>query len=203
MRTLVFLGLLAMSLIFLSGPALAGNAEECEFLKDKTLTDYKPGLYGLCVAWHNASSNGDQTAADQIATNFWSKSGGDDVPGSDVPGTEPDTQFPDEDPPFECPCWVALSASHLNDLGYLFDTLSPQGGPGTGLENVYSGILLLMNSAGENENFGIAPDMSACTYTIAGVGVPDDDGSLSLNFEERMTCGLEIGVIRDLTKPAE
>lgn len=191
MRKQITLGLLALSLSFLSASVFAGNVDDCEFLKDKDHPDYAPGLYGLCVAWHNASGAGDQTALDAIAENYFERSGGQTVPGSGGSGT-------DDDPPFECPCWTVLTETHICDLGYLFDTLTPEGEVGSGLDDVYTGILLFMNSASQFENFGVSPDRSECSYTIGGVGVPSENGAIDLNETNGLICGYEIGVIMDL-----
>jgi hypothetical protein len=82
----VALGLLALSLGFSASSAFAGNVEECEFLKD----GYTKGLYGLCIAWHNAGSD---NARDRILDKYEDKAGPGDPP---MPGTD------DEIP---CPCW--------------------------------------------------------------------------------------------------
>jgi len=93
MRKLVSLGLLASSFIMLSSSVLAGNVEECEFLKDK---DYSKGLYGLCIAYHNTTN---AKAQERILANYDKKAGPDDPV---MPGTE------DEVVP--CTCW---SADHV------------------------------------------------------------------------------------------
>lgn len=82
----VALGLLALSLGFSANSAFAGNVEECEVLKD----GYTKGLYGLCIAWHNA---GNDNSRERILDNYEKKAGPGDPP---MPGTE------DEVP---CPCW--------------------------------------------------------------------------------------------------
>lgn len=90
---------LALSLGFSAGSAFAGNVEECETLKD----GYTKGLYGLCIAWHNAGSD---SARDRILDKYEDKAGPGDPP---MPGTE------DEVP---CPCWdeVGLAEASLNGV---------------------------------------------------------------------------------------
>lgn len=89
MRKRLTLGLMALALFTFCSPALAGNVEVCEPLKIKD-DDFVPGLYGLCVAWHNA----DDEAREIIAANYRRKSGGLEVPGSAS---------------FACLCWSDLS----------------------------------------------------------------------------------------------
>lgn len=95
----VALGLLALSLGFSANSAFAGNVEECEVLKD----GYTKGLYGLCIAWHNA---GNDNARDRILDKYEGKAGPGDPP---MPGTE------DEVP---CPCWdeAVLAEASLNGV---------------------------------------------------------------------------------------
>jgi hypothetical protein len=96
MSKLVSLGLLALSVGFLSNTAFAGNdgVAACDYLKDKDSSYYMPSLYGLCVAWHNA----DEDARGDLADKFEQRAGylppGPPAP----PPTTPvllDT----------CPCW--------------------------------------------------------------------------------------------------
>lgn len=91
MRKLISLGLCALMLMLFSGQVFAGNAEECNYLKDKTDPDYAPGLYGLCIAWHNA----DDEAAAALAEKFFERA------GFPVTGRIVD----DGNDPFVCPCW--------------------------------------------------------------------------------------------------
>lgn len=106
MRKVISLGLLALMFSLLSGQVFAGNIEECNYLKDKNHPDYAPGLYGLCVAWHNA----DENAADALADKFFDRAGF-AVPGSEV---VPD---PNNEPDFYCPCWTEISFSDICSLG--------------------------------------------------------------------------------------
>lgn len=106
MRKVISLGLLALMFSLLSGQVFAGNIEECNYLKDKNHDDYAPGLYGLCVAWHNA----DEDAAVALAEKFLDRAGF-KVPGSEV---VPDTK---NEPDFYCPCWTEISFSDVCSLG--------------------------------------------------------------------------------------
>jgi hypothetical protein len=102
MRTLVSLGLLALSLGSFTNIAFAGNVEDCEVLKNSTTK----ALYGLCIAWHNA---GNDNARDQILDNYNKKAGPDDPP---MPGTEDEVL---------CPCWgdaELLDAACNRDLTF-------------------------------------------------------------------------------------
>jgi hypothetical protein len=74
-----------------SGQVFAGNADECDYLKDKNNPDYDRGLYGLCIAWHNA----DDEAAAALAEKFFERA------GFPVTGRVVD----DGNDPFVCPCW--------------------------------------------------------------------------------------------------
>ncbi|MBT8048907.1 MAG: hypothetical protein HKN57_00080 [Xanthomonadales bacterium] len=91
MRKVISLGLMALIFSLFSTHASAGNVEECEKLASGEFTK---GLYGLCIAYHNA---GNENARNRIRDNYDKKAG---------PG----------DPPLvvdaECPCW---DAGHLAD----------------------------------------------------------------------------------------
>lgn len=95
----VAVGLLALSLGGSAGSAFAGDVAECETLKD----GYTKGLYGLCIAWHNA---GNDNARDRILDKYEDTAGPGDPP---MPGTE------DEVP---CPCWdeTDLADASLNGV---------------------------------------------------------------------------------------
>jgi hypothetical protein len=98
MRNVVSLGLLALSMGFIANPALAGNVEDCEPLKQSG----QKSLYGLCVAWHNA----DEDAKDAIAEKFYERTGY----SYRVPGSE--TREPDPEPdPVVCPCTDGVDTS--------------------------------------------------------------------------------------------
>jgi len=92
MRKLISLGLLALSLGFLSNPLFAGDASDCESFKN----DSNRALYGLCIAYWNTTN---AVAREKILTNFVNK-GGDakDLSGDDfVP----------------CTCWTR---GHVDDV---------------------------------------------------------------------------------------
>jgi hypothetical protein len=173
MRKNLLRGLFALVLVSMSTQAFAGNVDACDFLKDKLHPDYAPGLYGLCVAWNNASANGDQVAMDQIAGKFADKSGGLTVPGSSL---------------FACPCWVGLTDVRLFDFLELLDESDPD------LADVYTGVIAFTNSAGEFELFGADPELISCGHTIDFEGPTSD----TLSPAQALICGMEIGEIRDM-----
>ena len=98
MRKIVLLGLFTLLVSSISNTVFAGNVEECEFLADG---NYSKGLYGLCIAYHNAGSD---NARERILANYAKKAGPGDPP---LPGTG-----------VECPCWDAehLAAASLNGV---------------------------------------------------------------------------------------
>jgi hypothetical protein len=97
MRALISLGLLALSLGFLSSPAVAGTVQVCEDIKNDLA--YK-GLYGLCNAYWNETDEAKKT---EILAAFEAKAGPD---GPSMPGLEVAS----------CPCWdeTHLAAASLN-----------------------------------------------------------------------------------------
>jgi len=101
MRKLISMSMVALLLSVMASTAVAGNAEECEFLKDG---DYSKGLYGLCIAWHNA---GNDNARASIERAFEKKATGPNDP-TEVPGSGPDLTT--------CPCLDALAA--INDFNW-------------------------------------------------------------------------------------
>lgn len=93
MRKSVFLGLLALSLGFLSTGVLAGNQDDlCGFLKDKGGQFYVPGLYGLCTAYQNET---DELARADILYAFNEKA----PDGLEMPG------LVEQQSSAVCPCW--------------------------------------------------------------------------------------------------
>jgi hypothetical protein len=186
MRKLFIFGLMAASLFLFSSQALAGNVEACEVLKDKNADGYVPGLYGLCVAYHNASVNGDQTAIDRISGKFFERCGCDTIPGTGDPGP---------DPTFACPCWSELTLDYVCDLGApLVSTLELVDPADPDLADVYEGIVIFMNTDSLFENFGVAPDLSECAHLINNVGPSETN----LTPAEGVDCGFEIGEIANL-----
>ena len=97
MRKIISLGLFALMLSIFSSQVFAGDVGACDELTDPDSDPdiYAPGLYGLCVAWHNANENG--RAA--IEKNY-SKRGGGTIPGSG----------------FSCPCWKEVSFENVCSL---------------------------------------------------------------------------------------
>jgi hypothetical protein len=90
MRKIISLGLLALSLGFFSSSLLAGNVEDCEQLKDPSIS---PGLYGLCIAYWNADS---ENARERILGNYEKKATGPLDPA--MPGLNNNGPV--------CPCWL-------------------------------------------------------------------------------------------------
>lgn len=192
MRKLVSLGLLALLFSMVSGPVFGGNVGACDFLKDKEADDYVPGLYGICVAWHNASANGDERALASLEERYARKSGGDPVPGSGPDVGQGDDLW------FECPCFKALDREYICNLGApVFHNLELYDPDNAELADVYRGIALFYGSSGgPTENFGIAPDLSECSHTMSGILISRE----TLNTSDGYICGFEIGVVAGLTE---
>jgi hypothetical protein len=113
MRKLISLGLLALLLSVLASPAVAGNVPDCEYLKDSEVK----GLYGLCIAYHNAS---DESTKKRVLDNFDKKvkKAGLLEPLPKMPGLVELPQEPDPDPQdVTCPCLDALAAINNRDWG--------------------------------------------------------------------------------------
>jgi hypothetical protein len=103
MRKLISLGLLAFLLSVLASPVLAA-LQDCEDERDNLTR----GLYGLCVAYHNA---GNENVRDRILDNFTKKAGpgGPKMPGTELP------QQPDPNPQeVACPCWPGEEITNAN-----------------------------------------------------------------------------------------
>ena len=98
MRKVISLGLCALMFSLVSGQVFAGNVDECEKLANNI---YSKGLYGLCIAYHNA---GNDNARERILANYEKKAGPNDPP---MPGAG-----------VACPCWDAdhLAAASLNGI---------------------------------------------------------------------------------------
>ena len=94
MRKLISLGLLAIVLSLVAIPVFAGNELECEPLKDGA----SKGLYGLCIAYHNAENS---NAKQKILDNYNKKAG--DPPVPPMPGTENERKKVTT-----CPCLDAI-----------------------------------------------------------------------------------------------
>ena len=188
MRRVISLGLCALFLLTFAGSAVADNVDECNTLKKKNIEPpevYVPSLYGLCVAWHNASANADETALIRITEKYAEKSDGGSIPGSG--GTNPDP-----DPPFECLCWTGLNEQYVCDLGEpILNTLMPIGEPETEFEDVFEGIVIFINSDGDFEQFGVPAELNECAHLINGAGSVEPN----LTPVQGIDCGFEIGVI--------
>jgi hypothetical protein len=170
MRESIILGLLALAFGIFGSTAFAGNVEDCEFLKDKSHPDYAPGLYGLCVAWHNA----DEDAKDELADMFFDRAGF-EVPGSDEP----------EDPPdFLCPCWDELT----------FEDVCALGAPLT----VTPGVQVQFNDGITFEGFLSPNGSTACRHTVQDLSDGSfllDELILGLDAEAALDCQAERDII--------
>lgn len=190
MRKLVLLGFLALTFSLFSSSAFSGNVDDCDFLKNKHLEDYTPGLYGICVAWHNASKNGDERALARLEQKYSDRSGGDPIPGS------ADDDKDGQDPFFECPCWNELTPEYMCGLGEPafysieeFDDSNPE------LTDVYFGTALFYPFTAFNDSYQVTPDLDICRR-IFGSEAPIE---FSLTTAEGYICGYELGEIAKLT----
>lgn len=171
MRTLVSLGLLALSLGSFTNIAFAGNVEDCESLKQ---TGQK-SLYGLCVAWHNA----DEAAKDGLAAKFFDRAGF-PVPGSEDPEPEPD---------FTCPCWSEVTFADICALGApVFSEIN----------TVYGDVGFIDTIAFTIEGFGGDTGELACAHTIQDLTTGNfllDNTEADLTEDEALDCLAEVSVI--------
>jgi hypothetical protein len=96
------LGMLTILLSLVASPVFAGNEPLCDPLKDGA----SKGLYGLCIAYHNA---GNTNARQRISDNYDKKAGPGDPP---MPGTERKK--------LTCPCLDAISVvgAGIEDWGF-------------------------------------------------------------------------------------
>ena len=192
MRNLVWLGLFALMTSIPSNSAFAGSIGDCDFLKDKSLEDYVPGLYGICVAWHNASANGNENALAALEAK-WFRTGGE----GPIPGSEPDAT-PDGDPQwFECPCIAQLDRDYVCNLGTpIADTLEPFAPEDPNFFGVYQGFIVFLQDGSVMENFGMPEDLSECSHTINGLLISLHE----LNFVNGAICGYELGILAGKTE---
>jgi len=117
MRKLITLGVWALLLTMMNSPVVAGNVDECEVLLDAS-----PGLYGLCIAYHNA---GNSNAMDKILANYNKKRGPDDPPMPGLDGVP-------------CPCF---NSDDLSNVGLAFACAISSSGTGLDLA-MYGGGLI-------------------------------------------------------------
>jgi len=174
MRKSIVLGLLALAFGVFGSSAVAGNIEDCEFLKDKNHPDYAPSLYGLCVAWHNA----DEDDKDALADKFFDRAGF-EVPGSEPPGSE----IPPEEPDFSCPCWSEVT----------FEDICALGAPSI----VLPGVQVSFNDGITFEGFLSPTGTMACRHTVeepVGYNVLDILIT-TLTAEEALDCQAERDII--------
>jgi len=111
MRKLISLGLLAIVLSLVASPVFAGKEPLCEPLKE----DASKGLYGLCIAYHNAgnSNAGNSNAKQKILDNYNKKAG--DPPVPQMPGTEDERKKVTT-----CPCLdvINIAGVGIEDWGF-------------------------------------------------------------------------------------
>jgi hypothetical protein len=176
MRKVISLGLSGLLFALISGQVFAGNIEECDFLKDKKHPDYQPGLYGLCVAWHNADDN----AADLLADKFFERAGF-VVPGSEDPNTEPS---------FDCPCWSDVEFSAVCALGEATSVVvSPQSG-------LVTAVTFVDFATFDANNFGTAaPACSHVEQNLVTGEVYINNTITNLTPDEALDCQAELDVI--------
>lgn len=175
MRKLVTSGLLALSLCIFSGSVLAGNADDCEPLKQSGLKS----LYGLCVAWHNA----DEDAQGALAQKFYDRAGF-EVPGSEV--TKVDEPLPEQD--FYCPCWENVSIPDVCALGAPVSmSLAADSGRAMFLDRINFQL----------EGFGSDMGETACAHTIQGLtgNYILNQVENNLSEEEAIDCQSEVEAI--------
>jgi hypothetical protein len=173
MRKSIVLGLLALAFGVFVSPVFAGNVEDCEFLKDKSHPDYAPGLYGLCVAWHNA----DENAKDELADKFFDKAGF-EVPGSGDP---------EEPQDFYCPCWAEVTFADICALGAPV-AVTP------GVQVAFSNGIIF-------EGFLSPNGGTVCRHTVQtlpGNEVVLDNLITTLSAEEALDCQAERDIIAAL-----
>lgn len=173
MRTLVSMGLLALSFGFFANTSLAGSVADCEPLKQNG----DKSLYGLCVAWHSA----DEDARTRLADKFFDRAGY-PVPGS--VDSEPEPEPAD----FECPCWSDLSYAFICELGEpRYADLQYDWGYG---DVDFSGLVDFTV-----ENFNGDAWLSGCAHTIRDMNNQMLEGSIiisGLSEEAAMTCLIEV-----------
>ena len=185
MRKLISLGLLAIFLSFVASPVFAGDVDECE----KQLKGISsPGLYGLCVAYHNAGSS---NAMDRILENYNKKKG----PGDpDMPGTG-------ESVP--CPCWT------VDQIATAICKADPFVYSSTGDPNIAVYLQLDPPGGGHVIFLASAADTSLtpfCSYQQFGfIGEADVNMGGSVNLEEGDVCraGIATLVVMDFLTMGE
>lgn len=192
MRKLFSLGLFALILSISSNTAFAGSVGDCGFLKDKSLQDYVPGLYGICVAWHNASANGDDNALAALEEK-WSKKGGE----GPIPGSENDTGPDAGQQWFECPCIAQLDRDYVCNLGTPFlDRLESVAPEDPEFFDVYHGFIVFLQDDSVMDNFGMPEDLSECSHTINGTLISLNE----LDLVNGAVCGYEMGILAGRTE---
>jgi hypothetical protein len=149
MRKLISLGILALFVSVLAGPAVAGNVEICDGLKDSGVK----GLYGLCIAYHNTS---DGISKQRIGDNFKKKSGNSGIimPDDSV-GT--------------CPCFTG---EEILNAGSPFDCAISSSGTGLDLA-LYEGGLFQFGT----DDLGCFNYDFSAPQTIELPALPDENGA--------------------------
>lgn len=148
-----------------SNQLLAAKTAECDGVTKKK------GLYGLCVAWHNANDK----AKGKIAAKFFG------LAGFALPGSEDPVKEPEPTPDYFCPCWTDVSMADVCSLG------SPTAAVLMGFINV---VTWQDELTGVDEFF--SADEMGCIYEgqFAAQQVLDN-----LTDDEKLDCLAEIGSI--------
>ena len=90
MRKIISLGLFALSFGCFSNSSFATQVEECDVL----MADAPKGLFGLCIAYHNADNGRSQVRIEELYIRKATAAGYSTV----IPGTEEEM--------LPCPCWT-------------------------------------------------------------------------------------------------
>jgi len=159
-RKLISLGLFALLISIFSSQLLAAQTSECDGVTKKK------GLYGLCIAWHNA----DDKNKDKIAAKFLDLAKY-ALPGSEKPVTEPE-------PDFYCPCWTDVSIAQVCSLG----------SPSAAVMMGYINVVTWVDEPNEVDEF-FSADAIGCIYDgqFAAQQVLDN-----LTEDETLDCIAEI-----------
>jgi len=169
-----------------SSQIFAGNADECNFLKDKDDPAYTPGLYGLCIAWHNA----DEDDAEALADKFFERAGF-VVPGYPV---VPDINDDEQDLTFDCPCWDGVELLSVCALGQARVTVDAQTG-----EIIGATFLNLVSFTAE----GFGTGEGHCAHVIQDLITnnylyENYNNDQPLTADEALDCQAELDIIAEI-----
>jgi len=163
MNKLVSLGLLALSFGVFSGSVLAGNVGVCEELKGGT-----PGLYGLCIAYGNAT---DEQSRVSIRKNYAKKW---------QPGDKTLEELFTESVPLGCTCWAGVDLMNANKVtvsGTELQLEPAQCNTGSGLESAqFVFVSETTEASPQTVTQGFAFFFGMCGYFLQIDGV-DQPGS--------------------------